>query len=135
MKADNMTHSEVNAVLKGIFDAYKKRNLQGMLALIASDPDVLVVGSGEDELAIGSSEFGKSVGLDWAQSESASVNFKDVAVSAAGSVAWFAADVEFQFTIAGKKSDLPGRLTGVLENKKGKWLIMQLHFSVPACKQ
>jgi ketosteroid isomerase-like protein len=135
MIADSKTHSEVVSVLKGMFEAYKKRDLQGMLACMASDPDVVVIGSGEDERAIGPAEFGKSASRDWAQSESASVAFKDAHASMAGSVAWFDADVAFQFTIAKEKTNLPGRLTGVLEKKSGKWLIMQLHFSLPACEQ
>ncbi len=135
MKADSKTQSEVSAVLKQMFDAYKRRDLSGMLAVMAPDPDVVVIGSGEDEQNIGPGEFGKSAKRDWAQSESASVNFKEPKVSMAGSVSWFAVDVTFQFTIQGKESKLPGRMTGVLEKRTGKWLLMQLHFSTPSGEQ
>ncbi len=135
MQADKATKTEVLQTLNGLFDAYKKRDLKGMLAYMANDPDVVVIGSGEDERSIGPSQFGKSASRDWAQSESASVSIPDAVVSSAGSVAWFAADVTFQFTIEGKESNLPGRLTGVLEKRGGQWLLMQLHFSTPACEQ
>jgi ketosteroid isomerase-like protein len=136
MKADSKTQNEVTATLKQMFDAYEKRDLQGMLAVWAADPDVLVIGSGEDEKHIGLGEFGKSSKRDWAQSEAASVNcVGDVLVSTARTVSWFAADVAFQFTIKGKKSQLPGRLTGVMEKRNDKWLLMQMHFSTPAREQ
>jgi ketosteroid isomerase-like protein len=91
MKADSKTQSEVTATLKQMFDAYEKRDLQGMLAVWSDDPDVIVIGSGEDERHIGRGEFSKSSKRDWEQSEAASVNcVGDVLVSAAGgAVSWF----------------------------------------------
>ncbi len=135
MKADGKTQSEVTAALVGLFEAYNKRDLKGMLAFAAPDADVLVIGSGQDERSIGAGDFGKSSQRDWGQSEAASVNFKDPAVSMAGSVSWLAADAKFQFTMGGKESILPGRLTAVLEKRNGKWLLMQMHFSVASRDQ
>jgi ketosteroid isomerase-like protein len=135
MKADSKTQSEVVATLKQMFDAYEKRDLQAMLAVVAPDADVLVIGSGEDERAIGADDFGKSSKRDWAQSEAASIGFKEPMVSMAGAVAWLAADVTFQFTVKGKQSNLPGRLTAVMEKRGGRWLFMQMHFSTPSCQQ
>jgi ketosteroid isomerase-like protein len=136
MKADSETQSEVTATLQQMFDAYNQRDLQSMLAVWATDADVLVIGSGDDEKSVGLSEFGESSKRDWVQSEAASINCTgDVLVSMAGSVSWFAADVAFQFTINGQDSKLPGRLTGVMEKRGGKWFLMQMHFSTPACEQ
>lgn len=106
-----------------------------MLAVVAPDKDVIVIGSGADERSIGPEEFGKSAKRDWAQSETASINLGDTKVSMAGEVAWFAADVTFQFTMKENQSKLPGRLTGVMEKRKGKWLFMQMHFSTPSSQQ
>jgi ketosteroid isomerase-like protein len=135
MRANFNVEKEVVSTINQLFEAYKKRDLQAMLAVLAPDADVLVIGSGEDERSIGPSDFGKSAQRDWKQSESASIKAENVLVSCAGIVAWFAADVNFQFSIKGKKYDLEGRLTGIMENRMGKWLLMQLHFSTPSCQQ
>jgi ketosteroid isomerase-like protein len=135
MKADSKTQNEVISTLKKMFDAYQKRNLTGMLSVMASDPDVMVIGSGADERSIGPNAFGKSAKRDWAQSEAASITLGETSVSALGAIAWFAADITFRFAITGKESKLSGRLTGVLEKRMGKWLVMQLHFSTPSAQQ
>ncbi|MCW4029965.1 MAG: nuclear transport factor 2 family protein [Candidatus Bathyarchaeota archaeon] len=135
MKADSKTQNEVTSTLKQMFDAYQKRDLTAMLAVVAPDKDVIVIGSGADERSLGPEEFGKSAKRDWAQSETASINLGDTKVSMAGVIAWFAADVTFQFAIRGEQSKLPGRLTGVMEKREGKWLLMQMHFSTPSSQQ
>jgi ketosteroid isomerase-like protein len=136
MKADSKTQKEVVATLQQMFDAYKKRDLQGMLAVWGTAPDVTVIGSGEDEINIGVEKFGESSKRDWDQSESASIRcIGDVLVSNAGTVSWFYAAVEFQFNIQGEESKLAGRMTGVMEKCNGKWLLMQMHLSTPSCEQ
>ena len=135
MKTDQKTHDEVTVTLKGMFEAYAKRDLNGVLAFWAPDPDILIIGSGADEKSVGLNQFTKSLIRDWTQSEAVSINFKDIAVSAVGSVAWFATDVIFSGRIDGNKFDLPGRLTGVMEKRNGNWLLVQMHFSVPSTKQ
>ena len=135
MKADQKTHDEVTVTLKGMFEAYAKRDLNGVLAFWAPDPDVTVIGSGADEKSVGLNQFTKSLIRDWSQSDKAAVNFKDIAVSAAGAVAWFATDITFHGQIGVDKFDLPGRLTGVMEKRNGNWLLVQMHFSVPSSTQ
>ena len=135
LKADQKTHDEVAVTLQGMFEAYAKRDLNGVLAFWAPDPDVLMIGSGADEKSVGLNQFTKSLMRDWNQSEKASINFKDIAVSAAGAVAWFATDVTFSGQINEEKFDLPGRLTGVMEKRDGEWLLVQMHFSVPSSEQ
>jgi hypothetical protein len=136
MNADSRTQKEVVATLQQMFDAYKNRDLQDMLAVWGTDSDVTVIGSGEDEINIGVEKFGASSKRDWNQSESAAIRcVGDVLVSMAGAVSWFYADVEFQFTIQGEESKLAGRMTGVMEKRNGKWLLMQMHLSTPSCEQ
>ena len=51
-------------------------------------------------------------------------------VSAAGPVAWVAADVTLKLG-GGQEMTMAGSLTWVLENRGGKWLITQGHVSFP----
>ena len=135
MKADQKTQSEVTQSLKGMFEAYKKRDLQGVLSFWAPDPDITVIGSGEDEKGIGLDQFAASLKRDWAQAEITAIGVKDFRVSSAGCVAWFGADLTFNFLAGCKESAVPGRLTGVMERRNGKWLWVQMHFSTPSSQQ
>ena len=131
MRADNQTQSEVAATIHGMFEAYKKRDLNGVLAFWAPDSDVCLIGSGADEKSVGVNAFAKMLFRDWAQSDSASVELSDVAVSAAGVIAWFSADIVVHGKVNQDNFDYPGRLTGVTERRNGNWLLLQMHFSVP----
>ena len=135
MKADRETQAEVALTLEAMFEAYAKRDLNGVLSFWAPDPDVFMLGSGEDEKSVGIQEFVKSLRRDWEQSDAASIEHKDIAVSMAGSVAWFATDIIFHGKINAEKFTYPGRLTGVLEKRDGNWLLMQLHLSTPSAQQ
>jgi ketosteroid isomerase-like protein len=129
MKADMKTHAEVTQTLKGMLEAYKKHDLQGVLSFWAPDPDVLVIGLGAEKKSAGLAQFGESLKQDWAQSEVMAINVKGFAVSASELVSWVTADITFHGRKSGEEFDLPGCLTGVLEKRYGKWLWAQLHFS------
>jgi ketosteroid isomerase-like protein len=135
MKADQQTQTEVTQVFKGMFEAYKKRDLQGVLSFWAPDPDITVVGSGGDEKSIGATQFGEQLKRDWAQGEIQSIGVKSFAVSAAAPVAWLSADINFHGKTATGEFDLPVRLTGVMENRYGRWLWVQMHISTPSRAQ
>lgn len=135
MKADKETQSQVTLTLKAMFEAYAKRDLNAVLSFWAPDPDVFMLGSGADEKSVGIQELVKSLKRDWEQSDSASIELKDVAVSTAGSVSWFATDITFNGKINAEKFTLPGRLTGVMEKRNENWLLIQMHFSTPSVQQ
>ncbi len=135
MKADEITQTEVTQTLKGMFSAYKKRDLKAVLSFWAPDSDVVIIGSGADEKSVGRKEFSESLKRDFSQAEITGIDFKNFAVSSAGLVAWFSTDMTFRGITDGSEFSLPGRLTGVMENRDGKWLWVQMHFSVPSSGQ
>jgi ketosteroid isomerase-like protein len=135
MNADQKTLAEVTQTLKGMFEAYKKKDLSGVLSYWATDPDIVIIGSGEDEKAVGIGKYVEGLLRDWAQADVTAIGVKNFVVSAAGVVAWFAADFTFNFKVQGKEAALPGRLTGVMEKRNGKWLWVQMHYSTPSAVQ
>lgn len=135
MKADQQTQTEVTQAFKGMFEAYKKQDLQGVLSFWAPDPDMFVLGSGVDEKAIGTAQFTEQLRRDWAQAKILSIGVKNFAVSTAASVAWFSADVNLRGSESGNEFDMPLRLTGVMEKRYGRWLWVQLHLSSPNTAQ
>ena len=135
MKADATTDAAVKVVLNKLAEAYAKRDPAQLRAGFASDPDVVMYGTGADEKRVGLAEVQAQAERDWSQSEAAALKYTWTSVSAAGSVAWAAADVTFTFKAGGQEMSLPARTTFVLEKRGETWLIVQAHFSFPAAGQ
>jgi len=135
MKADAMTESAVKAVLDKVAEAYASRKMNVLKALFAPDPDVVMYGTGSDEKRVGLAEIQAQAERDWSQSESGAIVYEWISVSAAGPVAWAAADAAFNVTAGGQEMSFPARITFVLERRGDQWLIVQSHFSFPATSQ
>jgi uncharacterized protein (TIGR02246 family) len=135
MRADTKTEEVVMNVVKQFFEAFNKRDLNACLAFFAPDPDVIVIGTGGDEKCIGLTEIKAIFERAFAQFEDASAKFGWHSASAAGSVAWVAADVILRVKTGGREISEPLRLTIVLERRGNKWLIIQWHDSLPAAGQ
>ena len=135
MKADAQTEAAVLAVMKEFAECYAKRDLKGVLALHAPDTDVVIFPSSEK--GVGPDELRALVEKNFAQFEAAqfetiSWGYGWTSVSAAGSVAWVGADVTLALKGGRQELTQVGRLTWVLENRGGKWLIVHGHVSFPA---
>lgn len=135
MRADAQTETAVKSVLDAFAGKYARRDLDGLMSLFTPDADMVLYGTGADEKRMGLAEVRKQVQRDWSQSDATAITYSWTSVSAAGPVAWVAADVSFEAKVGGQEFTLPARLTGVLENREGKWLIAQTHFSFPAAGQ
>jgi len=135
VKADTKTEVSVMEIINQFVDSFSKRDLDGVLALIAQDLDVVLIGSGADEKCIGWDEIKAVFKRDFSQSEEISLQLGWHSVSSAGSVAWVAADGFVRARVRGQETSFPVRLTFVLEQREGKWLIMQTHGSLPAAGQ
>jgi len=135
MRADQQTTSEVLDTLSRFSDAFSKRDMGGLMSTLAPEPDVTFIGTGADEERAGTSEIQAQIQRDWDQSESASIELGQLAVSSHGPVAWVAGGVALRATAGGKDISLPGRLTAVMEKRDGHWLIAQWHLSVPMSEQ
>lgn len=135
MRADAKTEAEIKAVLTELTDAYKREDMEALMACFAPDPDIVFYGTGADEKRIGSEGVRIQARRDWDQTESISLAFDDVSISAAGPVAWAAIDGGFEIRAGGQQFTLPARATMVLERRNGRWLILQGHFSAPAAGQ
>jgi len=135
VKADPKTEAAVMNVMNQFSEAFAKRDLDALLALYAPDPDMVVIGTGGDEKCIGLAEVKALFKRDLAQFEDASMKFGWHSVSAAGSVAWVAADIILHVKTSGREIGLQARSTTVLERRADRWLIVQFHGSLPAATQ
>ena len=135
MKADARTEAAVMSTLRKLFEGYESRDMDSVLSCHAPDPDLVAIGTGVDEKSLGLNEVRVHLERDLAQSEAVSIELGWSRVSAAGSVAWVAGDAIIHAKVSGQEISFPGRFTAVLEQRKGRWFIMQRHFSMPASEQ
>ena len=130
-KADAKTESEVMNIAKQCYEAFARRDLDAMLAFFAPDPDVVVIGTGRDEKGSGFTEIKAILERAFSQFDEASFEFGWHSVSVAGPLAWLAADVILHVRAGSREISEQLRLTGVLEKRGDRWLIVQSHDSVP----
>jgi ketosteroid isomerase-like protein len=135
MQASPSTQAAVQATLQQWKDAYGRRDVDGALAVMAPDEDVVGIGTGPDEWRVGPAEFKAQLERDFAQSEALSVDYEPLVVSEAGPVAWVAGRARVRARVEGQDVSLTGRFTAVLEQRGDRWLLMQTHFSLPAAEQ
>jgi ketosteroid isomerase-like protein len=130
MEADAKTKAEVLKTIREMWKAYGRLDVNRVLDSYAPDPDIVVFGSGIDEVYVGPNQAKRGLKRDFAQTRSAKVR-----ISAAGRVAWLAANCLFTAHVAGCDVDMAGRLTAVFEKRRGSWLIVQSHFAMPYAGQ
>lgn len=132
MKADRDTETGVMELINNFLEAYARHDLEETLAFLAPDPDLFLFGTGIDERVIGIEEVRRQLKRDFEQSGDISIKLRNVTVSAAGSVAWVAAESNWKVKTAEHDATYDLRWTMVLEKREGRWLIVQSHLSAPA---
>ncbi|MEW5961736.1 MAG: nuclear transport factor 2 family protein [Chloroflexota bacterium] len=132
MKANATTEAAVLAVLNKFMETYQKRDIEGLMSTLAPDDDLFLFGTGIDEKRIGRAEFKFQAERDWAQTEALAFNFTWRRISAAGPVAWVAAEGLGQGKVGGQEIEFPLRMTAVLEQRGNEWLLVQAHVALPA---
>ena len=135
MRADPKTEAAVMSVVTQFIEAFNTHDIDSGLKLFVPDPDVVFIGTGGDEKCIGLAEIRAELDRAFKQSEQSLIKIGWYSVSSAGSVAWGAADAVIKAKVSGQEISFPVRLTTVLEQRSGKWLIVQSHASMPAAGQ
>ncbi len=132
MKADPKTEAAAMNVVRQWFEAFARGDIAGVLAFVAPDSDVVIIGTGKDDRCIGQAELKTAAERAFGETKGASVSVGWHSVSAAGSLAWVAADVTFQGNAGDRQIYFPLRYTAVLERRGDRWLIVQSHDSLPS---
>ncbi len=135
MKADAKKAREVLDTIDGVAKAFEERDMNRFLASFAPDPDVVMIGTGEDEKCIGRDEIKAAIERAWSQSDSASFKLGWTSISASGSVAWVSADAAVHAKVGQRELVEDLRFTFVFEKRGDRWLIVQSHDSLPAATQ
>jgi ketosteroid isomerase-like protein len=133
----NLTESQTAEVIKTVSDygaAYQKNDKKALLALFSRD--ISGFGSGPDEVILNRTDFSRQIRRDLSQATIVSVEFTGMKIFGEGRIAWITSRSTITFTIDGtKKQTMKGRTTMVLRNFGSRWVIEQVHFSMPNIEQ
>jgi uncharacterized protein (TIGR02246 family) len=131
MDVDTYANTEVREALKFWFDAYAKRDAEGLLSMVAPDDDVVFIGTDADEKKLGREGLLEGLQRDFAYADSITVELPWISISGSGTVAWIAADYIYHVIVEGLEVQVKGRLTLIMEKRGERWLIVHAHFSAP----
>ena len=128
-----LTKTQVAEVIETIHQyatAYRKKDIRALSALFA--PGISGFGSGPDEVIRDHDDFIRQIRRDMSQATLLSIEYADRQIGGDGRVAWVTSKNSLTYTVDGKtKETLEGRVTMVLRNTGSRWVIEQLHFSMP----
>jgi len=126
--------TEVIATIQQYATAYRKKDIRALSALFA--PGISGFGSGPDEVISNHDDFIQHTRRDMSQATLLSIEYPDLQVFGDGRVAWVTSGNTMTYTVDGKtRETLRGRVTMVLRNTGRRWVIEQLHFSMPYGEQ
>lgn len=127
MSVDN----QVLAVFESYCSEYSNRSVEGVLALFEQSPELLVIGSGDDEVRFGVEALREQVERDFSQAEAISVSTDWRHACVYGDFAWLAVVGRIHATVEGETLTMRGRFSGALRRQGGIWRFTMLHFAVP----
>jgi len=129
---DDKIQKAVCNLLEKYSQAYQDKDIEGILELFVDSDDLVVIGTGDDEWVNGMNELKSGFERDMEQADDIHVKFRDISISYSGNVAWLSGHMNMEATVEGQDIYLPGRLTAVVLEKNGKWLFVNLHYSLPS---
>jgi hypothetical protein len=121
-------------VLENFSKAHEERNLDLLLSCFSNKPDIIILGTDENELWIDKVSFGQSQKSAYETFSAVKLSERDkvLHLCKTGGQAWFYMRVNWYLESEGKQFTFDGiRTTGVLEKENDKWQIVQLHTSLP----
>jgi ketosteroid isomerase-like protein len=129
MLAGAEVREEVLLALGELRSAVSERRIEGVMSLFAPDADTTLIGSSAGEVARGPIELRAMLEEVFAGPATISWDWDEVHISSAGNVAWLS--LEGMLVLDGTP-DRGYRISGVLEQRSGRWLWTLFHGSEPS---
>jgi uncharacterized protein (TIGR02246 family) len=130
------TDHDVRALIDEWSAAYASKDLDRLMELFGDGDDVLVFGTGADEIRRGQDQLRAQAERDFGQADSLEFETGDVRIGSSGDVAWATMDnARVNASAGGQEMSLPIRATLVLVRGDGGWVVQHAHVSVPMAGQ
>jgi len=121
---------EIIATIEQYATAYRKKDIRAFSTIFS--PEISGFGSGADEVIHNHADLIRQIRRDVSQADVHAVAFSDRQIIGDGRIAWVTSKSTMTFSVGGSaKQTLSGRSTMVLKNTGSRWVIAQLHFSLP----
>ncbi|WP_048151016.1 nuclear transport factor 2 family protein [Methanolacinia paynteri] len=131
MSLTEKQNAEIHAVMDTYSTAFQENDIEGVMAVFS--PEVRGFGSGADEDFIGHEALARQFKRDMSQAAVNAMKFTGIQIDGEGPVAWVMTLNSVDFTIPGSETHtIDGRSTMALRKISDRWLIEQIHFSVPS---
>lgn len=114
---------------------YSAKDLDALLGLISSDDNVIVIGSGADEVRIGADAVRAQYQRDLTEADELHLDVGSTRATIRGEVAWAYVEPILTATVGGQQVTMPLRMTVVLVAEREDVLIHHVHISVAFSEQ
>ena len=125
---------QVMTLLDNFVKAHEEKDLDMLLSCFSDNPDITILGTDRDELWVDKVSMGEAQKRAYATFDKVKLSVRDriLKLCSDGEIAWFYMKVNWYVESEGETSAFDGiRTTGVLEKAGGKWVIVQIHTSMP----
>jgi len=123
---------EVKDWLNAYAKAYEKKDINALMSMIAPDNSAIFIDSSPEGRYVGADAIKKAYQAEFPQIKSVVMEPTWVTANTKGDLAWFAAEMTAKVDLGKEKFTVPGRWTGILEKRGGKWVMILSHFSYTA---
>jgi len=131
MRADDDVQAAVITTLDEYTGRVSDRDVEGVCALFADDPDITYLGSEPEDAATGPKQLRELMARVLGRPQTYVIRWQTRLVSARGDVAWVAADTMVHARIDDLEWRGPYRVSVIFEYRDGRWLITHFHGSEP----
>jgi len=130
VRANAETETALLEVLERFCAGFAARHLDGVMLVLAPDPDIVMVTS-EESLLRGPEEIRTFLDRYARGSTTYSWSWDRIGVSAAGTIGWLLAEGTETAATQAEQEQHPYRMTMVCEKRGVHWLLLQVHGSSP----
>lgn len=127
--------AQVTAALSKFSEFYGNKDVKGILSMFADDADIVAIGLCHHRVAVGPQAIENLFKKDLLSIRGTiKLPFDIISVNHLGRTAWLAANV-YPYAVLNDGTivkGVQGRLTLVMRKIKGRWHILQIHFSLPS---
>jgi len=127
------TGSEVAPEIKGLLktheEAFRNKDMQGIMDLYAPGPETVLLGTGPGERWTGEEEIKDAYMHFFENFDTSESKLTWLSADSRGDVAWLSAMVRYTYYLKNEKTEFGINLSAVLEKTDGKWRFVALHFS------
>ena len=130
--------AEVEAAIERFFLSMDTQDVELMERLVAHDDDMVHIGTDTGEIWRGWGDLRAATVEQFEGLEHYKAEIRDlqITLSASGKVAWYSHLLDARIKSNGSEREWKGaRFTGVFEHRKGKWVMVQTHVSLPESAQ